>query len=166
MLHPTVVFSPSPWLTPYQVLDLLVGRLSNVLLTMVSSPFTPDESPPTAEIISTPYIYIYAISPFQTFNLLYQKGKHLLAQDEFLVFPSWPVWILELFLNETGSSTVLLRLSHNQLPECFPQTVRMEVGACGYHYHILHYTCSCTAGLCILKPPSSIRCCRAFVAMH
>ena len=123
MLHPTVVFSPSPWLTPYQVLDLLVGRLSNVLLTMVSSPFTPDESPPTAEIISTPYIYIRHLS-IPNFQSTLSEGKAPSCSRRILgisvltcldsrTFPQWD-WLINCALTPFTQSAAWMLSSDGQ----------------------------------------------------
>lgn len=92
--------------------------------------------------------FLPSIIDFLRFKLLYQEGRCLPAQDEFSVFRPWPARILELFVT-MGFINWFLRPSHNQplAPEGFPQTVKMEVGACGYH--VLHFTCPCVAGLCI-----------------
>ena len=55
---------------------------------------------------------------------------------------------------------------HNQplSPEGFSQMVRMEVGACSYH--VLHYTCSCTAACAFHKQLSLTRCAFAALPWH
>ena len=85
---------------------------------------------------------IYAISPIQAFKLLYQEGKYLIPScsrrilDIFILtcLDPWKLlsiaWLINWFLH---------LLHYPPLsPEGFPQTVRMEANACGYH--ALHYT--------------------------